>query len=124
MRDSLKDCLTALRRDHNEFSTRELGLLRAAWDAAHDKYAPPDPLTALETVRGADFYKELAASVLGRPVAEVVPGKEAEAVPAMVYIAGKRFACRDCSVTVFSRTGDLFVCNGCGAVYEGTRSPA
>lgn len=35
-------------------------------------------------------------------------------------IRGKRFACEDCGVMVFTRTDDnIYVCNGCYAAYEG-----
>jgi hypothetical protein len=45
-----------------------------------------------------------------------VPG-----APAMVYVGPerKRFACERCGATVFTRTGEVFTCNGCGCSYAG-----
>ena len=38
--------------------------------------------------------------------------------PVMLWVAGKRFSCDRCGVTVFSRTPDgNFACNGCSTVY-------
>jgi hypothetical protein len=40
--------------------------------------------------------------------------------PAMVFLPGrKRFACERCSASVFTRRGEIFTCNGCGAQYKG-----
>ncbi len=42
-RARMAEMLAVLGRDHNEFSSRELTLMQAAWDAAHDRFAPlPD----------------------------------------------------------------------------------
>ena len=40
-----------------------------------------------------------------------------EPAPAMLKVAGKRFACERCGATVFTRTGEVFACNGCGTEY-------
>jgi hypothetical protein len=37
--------------------------------------------------------------------------------PAMLWVAGKRFACLRCGANVFTRAGENFACNGCGVVY-------
>ena len=38
--------------------------------------------------------------------------------PVMLWVAGKRFSCGRCGVTVFTRTPDGdFACNGCGITY-------
>lgn len=42
---------------------------------------------------------------------------EPEPVPAMLTVAGQRFACERCGATVFTRTGEVFACNGCGTEY-------
>jgi hypothetical protein len=39
-------------------------------------------------------------------------------VPAMLWVAGVRFACKRCHASVFTRSGDVFACNGCGALYS------
>ena len=40
-----------------------------------------------------------------------------EPVPAMLTVAGQRFACERCGANVFTRTGEVFACNGCGTEY-------
>ena len=38
--------------------------------------------------------------------------------PVMLWVAGKRFSCERCGVTVFSRTPEgNFACNGCTTLY-------
>jgi ribosomal protein S27AE len=46
------------------------------------------------------------------------PGSEPEGIPAMLKVAGKRFACERCGATVFTRHGEVFACNGCSTQYE------
>jgi hypothetical protein len=38
-------------------------------------------------------------------------------VPAMLKVAGRRFACERCGATVFTPVGENFACNGCGTEY-------
>ena len=40
-----------------------------------------------------------------------------EPAPAMLTVAGKRFACERCGANVFTPAGENFTCNGCGTEY-------
>lgn len=38
----------------------------------------------------------------------------------MPHVAGKPFRCH-CGCNVFSRVGDRYTCNACGAIYRGEK---
>jgi hypothetical protein len=47
-------------------------------------------------------------------------GESLEGHSAWQHLPGrKRFACELCSASVFTRRGEIFTCNGCGAQYKG-----
>jgi tRNA(Ile2) C34 agmatinyltransferase TiaS len=46
-----------------------------------------------------------------------------EPLTVMIRVGGKRFHCARCGSSVFTRSGNNFACNGCGAWYEGTDQP-
>lgn len=77
------------------------------------------------------LVRDIAREALNPPAEEATPAKDAEALsqaansevakgkPVMVRINGSRFACEECQVTVFTKVGSIYRCNGCQTEYEG-----